>query len=1762
MKSERKGIIQKILCMLMAAALVAVSIPLNVNSAEPKAGTVQAKKVQKTFTEQQLSTRYELEEELTTKEQLSTEEESSTEEHPSTGGEIDEQPSTEEYPSSEDENKEESSNEQDSTTEEETSTEDEEESTTEEPTTEESKQEQVLLTPTEAISATYGDIIDIAAYVKEHMREENKAYSEILEITGNDADKIQLAGTKARVIGISEDGEAVKLSVRYLEDDDFEPSNQVEIPIKIHCGKPQITFRLQQDSQWQTDKKLQIHGELAIHANIKMEEGASYEDFLQDETKLKLQYRIIHEATGSVKEYIQSFGWNTQLAEKTFQTVLPVGWRYFPKLHKNETYRIEMAVIYTGAENPYELPAKQSCQLTLQAANAYIQTQQQEIQKEYREALGQTYQLPFTMKHKRLGIDREITDVQELSQIAYGVSTSASDVADVNSKAQYAADTTTQIPYTVTGVGESDIQIQAAQSWTYDVADATVKVKVANSGIQKEDYQFHYAEDDKELTFDYSQWQEYLKAHKYWLKAPVTMTITDIGLRYYDTLGCHDLTNDTELKRKDSISFVKSRQQSIPMAEYAVWMEQESKHASTKDVGDAHIFSMGIDQKAPLLIAASDNGKKRYENTSDSDSWYMGEHFVLEGTYEDETSGNAKIEYSIDAGKSWKPMQMKTSDAMQHLSTFKLTLRDGEYSGVAVRAVDTAGNISNEYRLANKAGEFIKIVVDTRIPKLEIKVTNAQGSQQGVETWTNQALSYQYVENKDNPDIYRIFYQYVPIQQVIEAKKNGKIPFTDKEWHELDKNGMTVGAANTGDAAVNRNGIYYFKTVSMCGLESDVISKIIKLQQTIPELMPYTVENGTEEQWYAANTKLPKVEFACDEYLHKCVTQQEYQAPITVHRRLTSSQGIDEKTVRVGFENTQEYEAYLKDKSLYSDLVYRQKMQELALDFTNMPDDKYELSYWIEDAAGNRCEVVRQPFWIDTTPPDSIQVWIEGKEYPNGEFDSIVYDTFSQTSLHGKIDAKDALSGIKSIKILRAKRIGEWKNATATEEGTSFTIEPSTRCFLYIVAEDEAGNQTAVWTNGMVVEEEAPTGQSGRELILEPQGVNENGFYNEDVAVEIAIKDMPTEDNYSALELVKYRITSGSAQAEKILFSGNKSAASEEDLRASSTFETKELVDAMQYEGNEVNLEVTAKDRAGNETTSTQLIKIDVTAPTIEITFDQTTPRRERFYQTDRIATIHITELNFDAGAVEWEVTRNGEPYAMNISEWTHQDNEHYATMTFSEDGDYTLQVKCRDLADNEAEPAKTEPFTIDQTLPVIEINYDGDAAYLENYFNSDKTAVITITEHNFDALDFEMNTPNSYTTEGWTHDGDTHRLRVRFEQDDHYIWNCYYTDMAGNEAEPPAQEEFYIDTKAPEISISGVLDQSANAGDIFPVITIREEHYNTEQTQILITNGTGQPYEVKKSANPIEGGFVYTLTDMNEQPDNIYYLTVESLDMAGNAANLTYRFSLNRNGSAYDMSLVEQATAHTYYRSAAMDDLKITEMNVDKIEKFSLYVSQNGTLIPSRRIENRSQIRDGEMCYQVEELGNEQVGYTYIYTLYHENFAKEGGYNIAFYSKDTAGNEVSSTLEDKNAGISFFIDDTPPQVVLDGIEDGGIYDEARRQVNVLFTDNTLLKQANLALSNDKGEELNSWDYMEQTGQAQPLSIEIREYDGGQRLSYHVVDAAGNSSKVSMDFMITTNPWVRMAKSMPTGRIIAGLMAFCCSIGGAIWYQCRRRRRG
>ena len=112
--------------------------------------------------------------------------------------------------------------------------------------------------------------------------------------------------------------------------------------------------------------------------------------------------------------------------------------------------------------------------------------------------------------------------------------------------------------------------------------------------------------------------------------------------------------------------------------------------------------------------------------------------------------------------------------------------------------------------------------------------------------------------------------------------------------------------------------------------------------------------------------------------------------------------------------------------------------------------------------------------------------------------------------------------------------------------------------------------------------------------------------------------------------------------------------------------------------------------------------------------------------------------------------------------------------------------------------------MTIDTIIPVINVEYLNTnvidtlehAGNPTNYHDSVQTAVVTITEHNFNSEEviFDITGSNvagsQYNIDdligrtGWTDDGDVHRMTITYAGDANYSFDIEYTDLATNAAE------------------------------------------------------------------------------------------------------------------------------------------------------------------------------------------------------------------------------------------------------------------------------------------------------------------------------------------------------------------------------------------
>ena len=156
------------------------------------------------------------------------------------------------------------------------------------------------------------------------------------------------------------------------------------------------------------------------------------------------------------------------------------------------------------------------------------------------------------------------------------------------------------------------------------------------------------------------------------------------------------------------------------------------------------------------------------------------------------------------------------------------------------------------------------------------------------------------------------------------------------------------------------------------------------------------------------------------------------------------------------------------------------------------------------------------------------------------------------------------------------------------------------------------------------------------------------------------------------------------------------------------------------------------------------------------------------------------------------------------------------------------------------------------------------------------------------------------------------------------------------------------------------------------------------------------------------------------------------------------------------------------------------------------------------------------------------------------------------FYSKDAAGNEVNNTLTEKKAELTFIIDNTAPTVVIEGVEDGQLYIEESKDVNVYVSDNFKLTEAYFKLVDEDGNVVETYNYMDMAKEAGDIvTLTLPSSDKKQFLRYYAADAAGNSiitledENAATGFTISTNAWLRYTNDK---RAIAATIATAAAV--------------
>lgn len=842
----------------------------------------------------------------------------------------------------------------------------------------------------------------------------------------------------------------------------------------------------------------------------------------------------------------------------------------------------------------------------------------------------------------------------------------------------------------------------------------------------------------------------------------------------------------------------------------------------------------------------------------------------------------------------------------------------------------------------------------------------------------------------------------------------------------------------------------------------------------------------------------------------------------------------------------------------------------------NADTNSYDMVITAIDNAGNEYSKT-QRVYKDITAPEILSVDMEAAG--NKEADGSVSYTETdygyyfventKVTVTATDGSKEGDSGVKEIHYYTVDANGTKSSeqiVQADAEGkVTFVVQAGFKGQIYACAYDMLNNheERYVTPSSLIIE---TAEQHAREKHIDfnkaaaaSKDAKGNELYEKDVTVDVTVTD-----TFSGIRSVEWTVESPydkeNNQSGNVEISNQGAFSSGNADGWSQTKKDKNLVTELKKSftvknnSNEIKMHIKMTDRAGNTSEDEQIFSIDKTKPEIKIAFDNETPDAENttMFKENRVATITVTERNFEAADFKADIT-NTDGVIPELSAWQTTENTENpdqsvstATITFAEDGDYTLSVSGKDKAANQAETVKADDFTIDKTRPVITVTYDNNNAVNGNYYAAVRTATIQIEEHNFSENRVRITgtaTDNGAgisfpQSGGFTGNGDVHTATITCGTDGLYNFNVEYTDMAGNIAETYTGEEYYVDLTEPEIEIVGVEDYSANNGDVIPQIVMSDTNFDTNGVNIELVGANQGSVAPEGSYTNQGNGETFTFQNFPKEQsyDDIYTINATLTDMAGNESNATVTFSVNRFGSVYVFDQTLKDIEGTYIQNEI--DVKLKEVNVDSLEhdKIKVVVDTNGT---PRTLEEG-------IDYQVQESGGNGQWYQYDYTINKSLFAGDGRYIVTLYSEDIAGNVNENIDESKEAEISFGVDKTAPVVIPIDVESNAQYPVDTKAANVTVNDNLVLDSVEIYIGDKK------CDY---TVDGENYQFNIPNNTKKQDVTIMAVDAAGNKTNYVLNgILVTTNTFIRWYNNKPlfVGSIAGAAVVTGGGVGAVI----------
>lgn len=873
----------------------------------------------------------------------------------------------------------------------------------------------------------------------------------------------------------------------------------------------------------------------------------------------------------------------------------------------------------------------------------------------------------------------------------------------------------------------------------------------------------------------------------------------------------------------------------------------------------------------------------------------------------------------------------------------------------------------------------------------------------------------------------------------------------------------------------NVNGNFTLKTGSYFLEVSDILGNTSK-KEPLGAKIGYTSNN------FIVDSESPSVSFSKRDSDY----ENWYNSDVEYKVNLKDNVGLD--LVKV-FINGQEVSTFTADKGDISE-------KELTVN-TNMVQESsngmYEIKVIALDNAGNIKEG-SDVIYIDRTSPIINKFVFTGDGYAEGNTVNGTdrYGFFFNGAASCDIYVSDGTvsSGLKDVYVtLESKDGSVKKDKVSISNGVArVNIPKNFKGYISAYADDNVGNKGDVnKPDGVITEDHNYHINSTRIDINLPKteftDISGIPLYPTDVSASASIGC-----DWSGLRNFSWGIGENTLGSASVDLNGDIAG----DVGNIKEKDKNLIVDlgknlSAQGNANGLNLWVKLTDRTGHSSEASKVYSIDKDAPTISVSYDNT--EEDNFYNRNRVATITVHERNFDPS----KFTVSGSSGV--LGSWSNNGEVWVNTISFTEDKDYNFSLDCIDRAGNKAKTYTSENFTVDKTAPKLSVSWDVPNPSNENYFNSHRTATITVVEHNFDSNLFKKT--GSGVMSGWSSNGDVHTATVSFNEDGEFEFGIGGTDKAGNASEVYNSGKFNIDATLPKLSIEGVEEGISYKEDIKFSVNMSDDNIDSSKSSVELLGRKSGNIRVSGAISGKSGTFTLDNIPKEELYDDVYTLKATVTDKAGNVESKNIKFSVNRFGSKY--TFLDADILGNYIREPKT--VVINETNVDKLDTSKARV---------RVIRDGSEVKVSSNQIGIKETGGDVDKYNYSYSVDKSVFDRDGKYIVQVYSHALEGTDYSSVSEE----YAFILDSKKPEIIISGLEDGKTYKDYKKKITIDIRDKSKITEVS-AILNGKSVPLSKENGI--------YTLEIQESKNKQSLSITVKDKAGNESTKSIeDFIISS----------------------------------------